>query len=78
MKWLNMINRHVAWKQRLLAYLDGTSQEKLDPVNIKKDDVCELGKWIYGEGKANIHIPYYHWVKSNHTLFHEYAAQIVE
>jgi Chemoreceptor zinc-binding domain len=78
MDWLQILNEHVSWKERLLAYLDGTGQEKLDPAIIRRDDQDVLGKWIYGDGKYFNHMPHYIHVKTNHRYFHDCAAQIVE
>ena len=45
---MEAINAHIHWKIRLEKYLDGTSEEKLDPKLVSRDDQCKLGKWIHG------------------------------
>lgn len=42
------INGHMKWRGRLQSCLDGTSNEKLDPVLICRDDQCALGQWMHG------------------------------
>ena len=44
------IAAHIKWKIRLGQFIDGTSTEKLDSAMVCKDNVCVLGKWIYGDG----------------------------
>jgi hypothetical protein len=74
---IKIIMAHVAWKQRLLGYIDGTSKEELDPAVVCRDDQCALGKWIYGEGKSHETLPIYEAVRKEHAQFHEHAATIV-
>lgn len=73
------IEAHRKWKERLLAYVEGTSTEKLDATTICRDDQCALGKWIYNDGlKAAGNLPAFHQVKAKHAEFHISAAQVVE
>jgi len=77
MNWMEIISAHVMWKQRLMAFLAGKSQEQLDPQTICLDDRCALGKWIYGEGKPMATLTEYEEVRDLHAKFHQYAAQVV-
>lgn len=77
MNFLDAINAHVMWKQRLLKYLDGTSTEDLNPDQITKDNLCMLGKWIYGNEDRYIKSPVFEDVRGKHAEFHQTAAQIV-
>ncbi len=77
MNWMEIIGAHVMWKQRLTAFLAGTSTEQLDPDTMGLDDRCALGKWIYGEGKAMSELPRYEEVRGLHAQFHQYAADVV-
>lgn len=73
------IEAHRKWKERLAAYVDGTSTEKLDNATICRDDQCALGKWIYADGATFMgHMPLFHSVKAKHAEFHINAAQVVE
>ncbi len=75
--WLKIITAHVAWKQRLEQFLQGTSTEDLKPEVIAVDNRCDLGKWIYGAGKTFNRSPEYVVVKDLHANFHTIAAKIV-
>ena len=76
---MEAINAHILWKIRLEKYLDGTSEENLDPSVICRDDQCKLGKWIHGTAPT-----YFHEddetlkiLRSDHAHFHVTAASIV-
>ena len=77
MNFLDAINAHVMWKQRLLRYLEGTSEENLDPDHICKDNQCALGKWIYGNKDRFGKSPLFEEVRGKHAEFHQTAAQII-
>jgi hypothetical protein len=73
------IEAHRKWKDRLSAYIAGTSDEKLDASAICQDDKCALGKWIYSEGKIFCgHMPQFHGLKATHAQFHIHASEIVK
>lgn len=76
MNFLEIISAHIRWKQRLLDYIDNSS-EKLNPAQIGADDHCKLGKWIYGEGQAFANLPHFDNVRTEHAKFHKHAAAIV-
>lgn len=77
MNFLDALNAHVQWKQRLKRYVEGTSEEKLDPAVICLDDQCILGKWIYGNQEGLSHSALFEKVRSMHATFHQSAADIV-
>ncbi|MHB1091268.1 MAG: CZB domain-containing protein [Thiobacillus sp.] len=77
MNWREIISVHVMWKQRLSAYLAGTSEEKPDPEVIRLDHLCPLGQWIDGEGKPMQNLPAYEEVRELHAKFHQNAAEVV-
>lgn len=72
------INAHVKWKVRLEDYLNGTSEEKLDPQIVCRDDQCVLGKWIHGTA-----LEYFQedeglkTLRDDHAWFHVIAAKVV-
>jgi hypothetical protein len=73
------INAHVHWKMRLEKYLNGSSEEKLDPKVICLDNQCVLGKWIYGSANAHFHDDdSLRSLREEHAKFHMYAGRIVE
>jgi hypothetical protein len=70
---------HMKWKGRLQSYLDGTSQEQLDPMVICRDDQCVLGKWIHGPALNYFHGDEgFHKLRSDHANFHFIAGTVVK
>lgn len=76
---MEAINAHILWKIRLEKYLDGTSEEKLDPKVICRDDQCKLGKWIHGPALKYFHDDdeTLHVLRADHAHFHVTAASVV-
>jgi len=73
------IEAHRKWKARLTDFIEGRSEEMLDPAVICQDDKCALGKWIHGEGKTFCgHLPRFHQLKADHAEFHIHAAEVVQ
>lgn len=76
---MDAINAHVRWKVRLEKYLEGSSDEKLDPNIVRLDNQCVLGKWIHGpaekffEGDDSLQA-----LREDHAEFHTLAGRIVE
>ena len=73
----NAVAAHQAWKGRLLAVLDGSSQENFDPAVVGRDNACALGIWIHGPS-APKHRPTFGRLQQTHADFHEAAAQILK
>ncbi len=72
------IQAHVLWRVRLEAYVDGTSDEKLNPNTVGRDDCCDLGKWIYGVGGRHYGAhPIFPDLKEVHACFHKAAGEVV-
>jgi Chemoreceptor zinc-binding domain len=72
------IAAHENWKNRLQAYLDGTSKEVFDANVVCFDDRCDLGKWIHSSGKAKMgQYPGFTALMSHHKMFHFAASNIV-
>ena len=78
MNWMEIIGAHVMWKQRLTAFLAGSSTETLDPKVVQLDNRCALGQWIYGGGQSMAALPQFEEVRSLHAQFHRYAADVIE
>jgi methyl-accepting chemotaxis protein len=73
------INAHMKWKGRLQNYLDGTSEEKLDPMIVCRDDQCVLGKWIHGPALKHFHNDEgFHKLRSDHANFHFVAGTVIK
>jgi Chemoreceptor zinc-binding domain len=72
------ISAHENWKNRLQAYLDGTSKEVFDANVVCFDDRCDLGKWIHSSGKAKMgQYPGFTALMSHHKMFHFAASNVV-
>jgi len=71
------INAHVNWKLRLSRYLAGEG-EALDPRIVGRDDQCELGKWIHGEGRSHAKRPEFAALRTEHATFHRRASEVVQ
>jgi len=68
---------HVNWKLRIHALISGKLPDKLDPAVIARDNVCDLGKWLHGEGKNQIPQARHAELFKTHAEFHREAAHIV-
>lgn len=69
------IDRHAEWKTKFRRAISG--HETMDAEAISKDNVCELGKWLYGEakgkfGKYGSHAE----CVAKHAAFHAEAGKI--
>lgn len=75
MNFAKAVDAHVAWILKLQEAIDGG--KKLDPAEVRKDTLCELGKWIYGEGAAYQDKLAFFDLKAKHTAFHLCAGEVV-
>lgn|SRR5512142_3207099 len=73
------ITAHTNWKKRLVDYIEGKSNEDLQPHVIGVDNRCALGAWIHGKGKAHFgDYPLFLQLVEEHAKFHYYAAKVIE
>src|SRR5210317_999899 len=70
------IEAHVAWKQRLIALIDGVSPKGLQGVG--DDTACLLGHWIQTNGENHGDLPAFQRLQDEHVAFHRYAEAVVE
>lgn len=77
MNFDDAISAHIKWKARLSRFIDGTGAERLDSATVCKDNLCDLGKWIYGEGAKYNAVPHYTDLVAKHANFHRCAADVV-
>ncbi len=75
MEMANALEVHYAWKAKLQEAAD--SGIVLDTAQIRKDNCCELGMWLYGDG-ARLHSkrPEFLALLEKHKVFH-FATSIV-
>ncbi len=70
-----MIAAHRAWRETLQDAIVGRG----DPINVERasaDNVCALGHWIYGEGKACAGTREYEDLRDKHAQFHRCAGEV--
>lgn len=75
MDFAKAVDAHVAWIMKLQEAIDGGA--RLDVNEVGKDTLCELGKWIYGEGAAYQDKLVFFDLKAKHTAFHLCAGEVV-
>jgi len=46
----NAVQTHAQWKTKLRTAI--AKREQLDIQSLSRDDCCELGQWLHGEGKT--------------------------
>lgn len=78
MNFDDAIAAHIKWKVRLSQFIDGTSTEQLKSESICKDNLCDLGKWIYGDGTKYKALPHYTDLVKKHANFHLCAGDVVK
>jgi methyl-accepting chemotaxis protein len=67
---------HRNWLAQLRAFID---ERKEDLVVTEKDYLnCDLGKWIYGEGKQHQNNGHYRNLEQQHQKFHALAGEIYQ
>lgn len=76
MDFSEAIKAHSAWKLKLSGYIRNPDKS-LNHDHVCKDNQCDLGKWIYGQGGAYSSYPEFHTLKTEHARFHKAAGEIV-
>ncbi|GIL16405.1 MAG: hypothetical protein BroJett040_01560 [Oligoflexia bacterium] len=71
------ISAHIGWKMKLNKFIS-SPDNSLDENVVCKDNLCALGKWIYGHGLDYQEIPEYEALKSSHADFHVCAGSIIK
>jgi hypothetical protein len=74
MNYDDMILAHSRWKARLKDAIEGTAQINVQTAS--RDDQCDLGKWIHGDGK-NTTGAAYHDLKKKHAEFHAVVGRVL-
>ena len=72
----NAVEAHTKWKSRLRMCTNDRSKCP-DPAVAEKDNACDLGKWIYGEGKRFSNDSEFQQLRQDHASFHRCAATII-
>jgi len=71
------IHAHSRWLMRLKGFVEGFSEQDLDADAVGRDDLCDLGKWIHGTGRAETEPALYAELKDQHAAFHVCAGGVI-
>jgi methyl-accepting chemotaxis protein len=47
----NAVQTHAQWKTKLRSAI--SKHERMDLITLSRDDCCELGQWLHGEGRSS-------------------------
>jgi len=71
----NAVAKHAEWKTKFRMAI--SKNETMDASTIAKDNCCELGKWLHGEGKNKFgHLSTLSDCLAKHSSFHIEAGKI--
>ena len=69
------VGTHAEWKVKFRSAI--TKQEMMDAATISKDNCCDLGKWLHGEGKTKFgRLASHAECVQKHTAFHVEAGKV--
>jgi methyl-accepting chemotaxis protein len=69
------IQAHSSWKIKFRTAI--TKQETMDAATISKDNCCDLGKWLHGDGKLEFGALASHAdCVAKHAMFHTEAGKV--
>lgn len=72
------IKAHIQWKQKLTRCIT-ESECEFDEKIVCKDDVCDLGKWLYQQtAEQLVKDPIFIEIMDKHKRFHQIAGNIIE
>ena len=71
------IGAHAMWKQRLRDAID-TGKSEFSASNVKPDNLCQFGKWLYGLSPTDRTSAHWTTVKDLHAKFHATAGAVLE
>lgn len=71
----NAVPTHALWKTKLRAAI--AKREQLDIVTLSRDDCCELGQWLHGEGRTAFgQMPAHRNCVHKHLAFHGEVSRV--
>ena len=75
MDLVSAIAKHTEWKTKFRGAI--TKKEQMDVATISKDNCCELGKWLHGEGKTQYgRLASHAECMQKHAAFHVEAGKV--
>ncbi len=75
MRYWSPLAAHAAWMTHLREYIYGSG--RMDAATVARDDECEIGRWLYGDGSRFRHLREYQHALRVHAAFHRRAAKVV-
>jgi hypothetical protein len=75
MNFDDAIKAHTYWKVMLRWMVNG--ERPVDPENTADSAICELGRWIHGDGRRYADLPAYTDLIRTHEEFHIIAASVI-
>lgn len=76
MHYWSPFRAHAEWMAELREFIYGNGT--MESEHVARDDQCELGNWLYGEGKRYRHLEEYDNARQIHAALHRHAAQVVD
>jgi methyl-accepting chemotaxis protein len=71
------ISKHAEWKMNFRTAIN--KQQKLDAATIRKDNCCELGRWLHGDAKSRHGgLAAYTELLTQHAAFHVEAGKVAD
>lgn len=67
---------HLNWKRHLRDCLDGSAKCP-NAEQAANDSLCDLGRWLFGEGSQFANLPAYEELRQHHARFHQESAKIL-
>jgi hypothetical protein len=71
-----LILAHSNWKRRFHEHLRG--KQELDVESVRQVNLCNMGRWLCGEGLKYKDQPEYRDLEVKHARFHDMAADVLE
>ena len=72
----DFVNAHLQWRAKLAEDKD---KPEFDIENVRRDNLCEIGKWFHGPGKEQFGgVPEFEAAKDIHAKFHKAVACSIE
>jgi methyl-accepting chemotaxis protein len=69
------IQKHAEWKLKFRSAI--SRQETMDAATITKDNCCDLGKWLHGDGKTSFgRLQSHAKCVTKHAAFHVEAGKV--
>lgn len=76
MRFRDAVTAHTGWKLRVARYLSKPDGSLKGPV-VRQDNQCDLGKWLYNEGRAFLRLREYQKLLEDHARLHQSAGDLV-